>query len=160
MTIVYFSNTGITQKIVDLILANVQANVIRIEAIVPYPTEVVATKAIVVQQNQDNVFPAYRVVEKNLLDDIVVLGYPVWDKRLPPVLRSYMKDCDLNGKTIIPFNTHLGFGTGNSMKDINALAPNATILEPLSIANADMDTAGEVVKAWCSDVLLSIEYKV
>lgn len=160
MTIVYFSNTGITKQVVELILANIDANVIRIEAIVPYPTEVVATKAIVVQQNQENIFPAYRAVDLDLIDDVVLLGYPVWDKRLPPVLRSFLKDVDFCGKTIIPFNTHLGFGSGNSIEDIVTLAPKATVQEPLSIANSDMNTASKVVEQWCSELLLTNDYKV
>ncbi len=160
MTIVYFSNTGITQQVVEFITANVEAKIIRVESIVPYPIELDAAKAIVVQQNQENVFPAYHKVETDLKDNVILLGYPVWDKRLPPVLRSYLKDCDLSGKTIIPFNTHLGFGTGNSIDDINTLAPKAIVQEPLSIANSDMATAADVVKEWVSEVLLAMDYKL
>ena len=52
--------------------------------------------------------------------------------QLPPPVKSFLKQYDLSGKTIIPFNTNAGYGVGSSFETVKVLSPNSTILEGFS----------------------------
>jgi hypothetical protein len=46
--------------------------------------------------------------------------------QLPPPVNSFLRQCDLKGKTAIPFNTNGGYGPSSSFRE---LARKSTILE-------------------------------
>jgi hypothetical protein len=48
-------------------------------------------------------------------------------------MKSFLKSYDLAGKTIIPFNTHGGYGAGTSFETVKELCPNSEVLEGFSI---------------------------
>ena len=43
-------------------------------------------------------------------------------------MKSFLKNYDLRGKTIAPFNTNVGYGLGNSIETLTKLAPKSKIL--------------------------------
>lgn len=49
--------------------------------------------------------------------------------QLPPPIRSFLHQYDLRGKTVIPFNTNAGYGTGSSFQTVKELCPNSTVLD-------------------------------
>lgn len=49
--------------------------------------------------------------------------------RLPPPMKSFLKQYNLSGKTVIPFNTNGGYGVGSTFETVVQLSPNSTILE-------------------------------
>jgi hypothetical protein len=53
--------------------------------------------------------------------------------QLPPPMKSFLKQYDLSGKTIIPFNTNGGYGTGNSFQTVKELCPNSKLVEGFTI---------------------------
>ena len=53
--------------------------------------------------------------------------------QLPPPVKSFLKEYDLTGKTIIPFNTNAGYGLGSSLKTLRELSPKSTILDEFSV---------------------------
>jgi hypothetical protein len=57
----------------------------------------------------------------------VFLGYPIWWGEQPMPVQTFMRDHNLNGKTVIPFATHEGSGFGNSLSVLNEYYPRATI---------------------------------
>ena len=61
--------------------------------------------------------------------DVVFLGFPTWDMQMPPPMKSFLKQYDLSGKTIVPFNTNDGYGIGSSFETVKELCPNSKILE-------------------------------
>ena len=52
--------------------------------------------------------------------------------QLPPPTKSFLKQYDLSGKTIIPFNTNAGYGIGSAFETVKELCPKSTILEGFS----------------------------
>ena len=61
--------------------------------------------------------------------DVVFLGFPTWGMQLPPPMKSFLKQYDLKGKTVIPFNTNGGYGVGSSFQTVAELGPDSKILE-------------------------------
>ena len=76
------------------------------------------------QKILDNVWQKY---------DVIFVGFPTWGMQLPPPKNSFLNQDDLRGKTIVPFNTHAGYGAGSSFETIKKLCPRSTILVGFSI---------------------------
>ena len=49
--------------------------------------------------------------------------------KLPPLMKSFLHQYNLSGKTIIPFNTNADQGMGSSFETVKKLCPNSKILE-------------------------------
>ncbi len=52
---------------------------------------------------------------------------------MPPPMKSFLSENDLNGKTIIPFNTNAGYGVGEGFAQIRDLCPGSKILKGFSV---------------------------
>ena len=48
-------------------------------------------------------------------------------------MKSFLKQHDLSGKTIIPFNTNAGYGVGSGFQTIKELCPDSKVLEGFEI---------------------------
>lgn len=152
--IIYFSHSGTTKQLADLIQKKTGAEMVRIESEIPYPSGYQETIDEMSRQNKGKIVPPFKKVEVNIQDyDTIFFGYPIWDMRLPPVVRTFLRDNDFSGKTIIPFNTHAGYGTGKSVNEIKEFAPKANILEVFSIKNNTIKNAQPEVDQWIEKVL-------
>jgi hypothetical protein len=49
--------------------------------------------------------------------------------KLPPPMKSFLKQYDLSGKTVIPFNTNAGYGVGSSFHTVKELCKDSKVLE-------------------------------
>ena len=87
--------------------------------------------------------------------EIVFIGYPVWSSTIPRAIHSFLNQYDLSGKTVIPFCTHNGYGSGNSYRTIASLCPDATNLDGLAVPAVDVKEAGSSVESWLDGLDLS-----
>ncbi|MEG2533885.1 MAG: flavodoxin [Gordonibacter sp.] len=67
--------------------------------------------------------------------DVVYLGAPVWWNQLPHVMRSFLAQHDLSGKTASPFCTSGGSSIAG-MADALRATPRANLLEGLAIGSS------------------------
>jgi hypothetical protein len=49
--------------------------------------------------------------------------------QLPPPIRSVLHQYNLQGKTVIPFNTNAGYGVGTSFQTVRELCRQCTVVE-------------------------------
>ena len=73
---------------------------------------------------------------------MVFVGFPTWGMKLPPPMKSFLKQYDLSGKTIVPFNTNDGYGIGSSFETVKELCPNSKMLEGFT-TRGGVDTDGK-----------------
>lgn len=116
----------------------------------------------VVDQNHSEMNESYLPeLKDNGLDisryDIVFIGYPVWASTIPRAIHSFLNQYDLSGKTVIPFCTHNGYGSGNSYRTIASLCPDATNLDGLAVEAMDVKDAGNSVKSWLDGLNISFQ---
>lgn len=52
--------------------------------------------------------------------------------QLPPPVKSFLNQYNLNGKMIVPFNTNGGYGIGSSFETVKQLCPDSKVLEGFS----------------------------
>jgi len=131
--IVYLSRTNNTKAIAEIIQSNVGGKLVSIELQKPYPENYKATVQQVVDENASGYLPPLKTkidsIEKY---DIVFLGFPTWDMKMPPPMKSFLHQYDLSGKTIIPFNTNAGYGVGSGFETVKKLCPNSKVLDGFS----------------------------
>jgi flavodoxin len=131
--IVYLSRTNNTRAVAQIIQKEVDGTLIALELVKPYPEDYRATVEQVVNENESGVLPPLKTkidsIEKY---DVVFVGFPTWGMQLPPPMKSFLKQYDLSGKTIVPFNTNAGYGIGSSFQTVRELCPNSTVLEGFS----------------------------
>lgn len=146
--IAYFSETGNTEKLANLIHEQVGADMFKIEPVTPYPNGEELFDYTKEEQDKDERPEIKGTV--NIDDyDIIFIGYPIWCYEVPQIIKTFLDQYDLSGKTIIPFNTHEGSGDGGTYDYIKEQEKDATVLEGLPIRGENMDNdQSEVVKDW------------
>ncbi|WDA70058.1 flavodoxin [Lactococcus lactis] len=146
--IVYYSRTGNTKTVAELIQGKVGGDLEQIETKETRPSnykEEVEQNEI--EQNQ-NILPKLKNKIENFDSyDTIFIGAPTWNMGLPQAVVSFLKDYNFNNKDVIPFNTNGGYGPGNSFSQIKSEARGANIKEGFSVKGGEEN----------KDILLSIK---
>jgi flavodoxin len=131
--IVYLSRTKNTKAVAEMIHMEVGGDLIPLELQNPYPADYNAIVKQVSEENESGFLPPLNTKIELAKYDTIFLGFPTWGMQLPPPVQSFLNDYDLTGRTVVPFNTHAGYGLGSSLQTIGKLCPNSTMLEVFSI---------------------------
>lgn len=132
--IVYLSRTNNTKAIAEIIHRNVGGTLVALELKNPYPENYQAIVQQVVNENETGYLPPLKTnIDSIQKYDVVFVGFPTWGMKLPPPIKSFLKQYDLSGKTVIPFNTNAGYGVGSSFETVKQLCPNSKLLEGFSM---------------------------
>ena len=132
--IVYLSRTNNTRAVAEIISEEAGGALVEIEVEAPYPKDYGAIVAQVDSENEAGYVPAITTKIENIQSyDTVFVGFPTWDMQLPPPMKSFLRNHDLGGKTVILFNTHGGYGVGSSFRTAEDLCPDSNLLEGFSV---------------------------
>ena len=151
--VVYFSRSGNTHEIANLIHQEVGGTIHEIRPKVPYPNSYDA----VVDQAKKEIQAGYKPALQSTVDriesyDTIFVGSPNWWSTIAPPVATFLSEYDLSGKTIVPFCTHGGGGLGRIGQDIAKLCPQSTILSSLEIYGSGTGNAQAEVSAWLSNI--------
>ena len=154
--VVYFSETGNTQKFAKLISDEVGGDFRRIETVKSYPTGQ-ALFDYTKKERDENARPELKEMDVDPEDyDVIFIGYPIWWYTLPMPIYTFFDKYDFNDKIIVPFNTHEGSGDGGTYSTIKELEPNAKVLDGLAIRGGDMKSEQTTkVRNWLKGLDLS-----
>lgn len=131
--IVYLSRTNNTKAIAEMIHEHVGGTLVALELQNPYPENYKAIVDQVAKENETGFLPPLKTkIDSMDQYDVVFVGFPTWGMQLPPPVKSFLKQYDLRGKTVVPFNTNAGYGVGSSFDTVKELCPNSTVLEGFS----------------------------
>lgn len=131
--IVYLSRTNNTKAVAEMIHDNVGGTLVALELEKPYPENYKETVQQVVDENASGYLPPLKTkIDSIGKYDIVFVGFPTWDMKMPPPMKSFIHQYDLSGKTVIPFNTNAGYGVGSGFETVKELCPNSRVLEGFS----------------------------
>lgn len=150
--IAYFSETGNTEKFANIINDKIGGDLFKIEPVTPYPEGDELFDYTREEQEEDRRPEIQGTVDMSQYD-IVFIGYPIWWYEVPQIIKTFLDQYDLSGKTIIPFNTHEGSGDGGTYDYIAEQEPNATVLEGLPIRGGNMEQdQTEAVSNWLEEL--------
>jgi len=149
---------GTTEYVANMIQQTIGGDIYPIIVQEPYPADFDA----VVDQNHEEAETGYLpplasndiVLEQY---DTVFVGYPIWATTVPRAIVSFLSENDLSGKTVIPFCTHDGYGSGRSYDEIAGLCPQSTVLEGMAIEARDVPDSEASVTAWLNGLGLEAE---
>ena len=143
--IIFFSragenyNVGVVDKgnnemIVDYITQVTKIKSFKINPETEYPINYTQTIEIARSEKNSNARPKIKDPLTSIDNyDTILLGYPIWHTNLPNIVMTQLELLNFEGKTIYPFNTHEGSGTGNSINDIKNLVPKAVVKDGFAL---------------------------
>ena len=151
--VVYFTRSGNTKQVAEMIKNNTGADIVEIETVESYPSDYDELTKVAKQQQQDNVRPLIKTKIANLDDyGIIFLGFPNWWSSMPMPVYTFVEQNGLNGRTIAPFVTHGGGQLGHSIEDLKKLVPESKVLKPFSVSGSRAGGAENDVKKWLSGI--------
>ncbi|WP_302486502.1 flavodoxin [uncultured Megamonas sp.] len=147
--IVYYSHSGNTRKLANLIAQQIDADCLEIIPEKPYPNDYTSVVNQAKQEISRNFRPALKNAQINLNKyTTIFIGSPNWWSSIAPPIATFIDTNDLSAKKIIPFCTHGGGGFGHIPQDIKRLCKNATVLN--GFANYGSSINLQEVKKWLS----------
>lgn len=152
--VIYYSYRGNTKSIVDMIQKKIDADVLRIDTVVPYGSNYNQ----VVNQGQDEVnrgyCPKIKPVDVNLAQyDTIILGTPVWWYTFAPAMHTFLKSQDWKGKTVYPFATNGGW-IGHTFEDFQSACQGADVKKGMNIRfdETTLRTSKKDIEKWIDTI--------
>lgn len=152
--VVYFSATGTTKGVAQMIAHAAGADTYEILAAQPYTEADLnwndKSSRSTTEQNDKSARPEIGSEKLNLDSySTIYIGYPIWWGEEPRIMDTFVESYDFTGKTMIPFCTSGGSGIGSSGKNLEQNAGTGKWLEGERLS-ADSDIA-----AWIKGLNLS-----
>ena len=126
--VAYFSASGVTAKVADMLADAVGADIYEIRPEVPY------TKADLnwmnkksrssVEMNDKSFRPAIADTDAKIDQyDTIFLGFPIWWYVAPTIINTFLESYDFSGKKIILFATSGSSGFGKTVEELKVSVP-------------------------------------
>ena len=153
--VAYFSASGVTAKLAATLAGAVGADLYEIEPEIPYTKEDLnwmnKKSRSSVEMDDRSCRPGIgtKVADMDQYD-VVFVGFPIWWYREPSIIDTFMEAYDFTGKIVIPFATSGGSGLGDSAKNLQALAPGATVKEGKKFPGSASEAT---LKAWADSII-------
>lgn len=110
--IAYFSRSGNTKQIADMLHEQLGGDMFRIETTIPYSEDYDTALNKAQEEQRINARPALTAHVDNMDDyDIVFVGHPIWWGDTPMAMLTFLEGYDFSGKTVIPFCTYGSSGS-------------------------------------------------
>lgn len=147
--VLYFSWSGNTQAVANIIHDEVGGDIIRLETAEPYTDDYNELLDVAQEEQQENARPELATTIDNIDNyDVIFLGYPIWWGDMPMAIYTFLDDYDLSGKTIVPFVTSGGSGLSGTPDNIQREEANATVADGLAIGDDEAANSKDEVVAW------------
>ena len=126
--IAYFSASGVTAKVADMLADAVGADIYEIRPAVPY------TKADLnwmdkksrstIEMNDKTIRPAIADQDAQIDQyETIFLGFPIWWYVAPTIINTFLESYDCSGKKIILFATSGGSKFGKTVEELKVSVP-------------------------------------
>lgn len=147
--VVYFSESGNTRNMANIIGELTGAEVVEIEMQHPYSDNY---STLLDEAEQDliaNARPALRTQIRNMEEyDTILIGYPNWYAILPMPVFTFLESYNFGGKRIIPFCSHGNGMLGETVANICKACPEADVREALSITYSGGSSLRTEIRNW------------
>ena len=140
--VLYFSVYGTAKLVAEEIARQTGSEIIEINPVVPYDSNRSHYNALAryaKKEHDEDLRPAIKNEIRLENYDTVFIGYPMWWYTFPMIIYTLFDEYDFSGKTIIPFNTHMGSKDGGTYRTIAELEPNAKVLKGLPVEMSEAE---------------------
>ena len=147
--IAYFSWSGNTRQLAEMIQEQAGGELFEIEPETPYTDDINALSGISLQEQRDDIRPALKsTVEDMDQYDVIFIGFPNWWNNMPMPVFTFLEGYDFSGKTVVPFTTYGNGVWGKSVDSIRDTVPDAIIVDGLAIQEHELQDASSEVSEW------------
>lgn len=147
--VAYFSRTGNTEVLAEMIEEQTGGNLFEITPAEPYPEDYDETVERFRRERDENARPEIsNSVEDIAQYDVVFVGFPNWGDDMPHIVYTFLEQYDFSGKTLIPFCTNGGGGFGNSIAGLESTCPNSMIAEGFECSGSNVENETNEVVDW------------
>ena len=152
--VAYFSASGTTRKIAEMIAEATAADLFEILPKQPYTKDDLnwmdkkSRSSVEMSDKKSRPEIIDTDVSINMYDEII-LGFPIWWYVAPTIINTFLESFDFTGKRIILFATSGGSGFGNTLRELQLSAPDAVIVEGQVFGRA----AKQEIEEWVKRIL-------
>lgn len=150
--VVYYSATGTTERVAQLIADAIGADLFEVEPAEPYTTADLNysdKNSRVSREHDDESLRDVALVSAEVPDwdsyDTVFIGYPIWWGGAAWSMNGFVTANDFTGKTVIPFATAASSGMGDSGTDLAKLAGTGDWLDGQRFFSS---TTADDIQSW------------
>lgn len=150
--VAYFSYSGNTEVVANQIKEATGGDIFEIVPEKAYSSDY----QTVVDQAKKEINAGYKPALKGMPKDIggydvIIVGSPCWWGTIAPPIATFLSECDLSRKTILPFMTHEGSRMGHTLQDIKKLCPQSVVSEGLPVRGGRVKDAKPEVVKWLQE---------
>ena len=133
--VTYFSASGVTAKVAEILADAIGANIYEIKPEVPYSKADLdwtnKTSRSTIEMNDKAFRPAIADKNAHIEDyDTIYVGFPIWWYVAPTIINTFLESYDFSGKKIVLFATSGGSGFGDTVKELkNSVSDTAQLIE-------------------------------
>ena len=149
--VAYFSASGVTAKVADMLADAVGADIHEIRPKVPY------TKADLNWMNKNSrssIEMADKTIRPEIAEsnvkienyDVIFLGFPIWWYVAPTIINTFLESADFSGKKVILFATSGGSKFGKTVEELKISVPDSCDIIEGKLLNGRQTIAS--VKEW------------
>ena len=149
--VAYFSASGVTAKVADMLADAVGADIHEIRPRVPY------TKADLNWMNKksrSSIEMADKTIRPEIAEsnvkienyDVIFLGFPIWWYVAPTIINTFLESADFSGKKVILFATSGGSKFGKTVEELKISVPDSCEIVEGKLLNGRQTIAS--VKEW------------
>ena len=154
--VIYFSVYGTAKNVAEEIAGQTGAELREIIPEVPYDSNRNHYPSLLRVAQREHDTDARPVIKEELPVaeyDRIYIGYPMWCYTFPMIIYTLFDQYDFSGKTIIPFNTHMGSRDGGTYQTIQNLAPKARVLKGLPVEMSDAESRpANAIEKWLNSL--------
>ena len=149
--VAYFSASGVTAKVADMLADAVGADIYEIRPEVPY------TKADLnwmdkksrstIEMSDKTIRPAIADRDAHVENyDTIFIGFPIWWYVAPTIINTFLESYDFSGKKVILFATSGGSKFGKTVDELKVSVPASCEIIEGKLLNGKQTIA--TVRAW------------
>ena len=126
--VAYFSASGVTAKVADMLADAVGADIYEIRPEVPYSKADLnwmnKKSRSSIEMNDKTIRPAIADKDAQIDQyDIIYLGFPIWWYVAPTIINTFLESYDFAGKKVILFATSGGSKFGKTVEELKISVP-------------------------------------
>ena len=156
--VVYFSGSGNTKRVAELVANETDAALFEIVPKNPYTEDDLNWRdenSRVQKEHNDPSLQNIELTSTTVPDwdsyDTVLFGYPLWWREAAWPVNSFVKGNDFSGKTVIPFCTSTSDGIGDSGSKLAQMAETGTWQEGMRFPENDDESS---IREWAKSLNL------
>lgn len=148
--VAYFSCSGFTKKLAEVLNQKVNGDLFEIEPITPYTDEDLDWTKEDSRSTLEMKDPANRPPVKNKVEnmdqyELIFVGFPIWWGKAPTIVNTFLESYDLKDKIVIPFATYHSSGVGETDKYLEPSCKDAKYRKAVGFEMDDLDHVDEII---------------